>query len=62
LLLDKKKEKKATHTPTHKKQAFNEPNNKVFFFNGSTFDELLKTATPTIAKINTNTQKNSHFQ
>jgi hypothetical protein len=36
--------------------SFNEPNNKVFF-NGPTFHEVLKTATPTIAKRNTNTQK-----
>jgi hypothetical protein len=36
--------------------SFNEPNNKVFF-SSPTFDELLKTATTTIAKRNTNTQK-----
>jgi hypothetical protein len=36
--------------------SFNEPNNKVFL-NGPTLDELLKIATPTIAKRNTNTQK-----
>jgi len=36
--------------------SFNEPNNSYFFY-GPTFDELLKTATPTIAKRNTNTQK-----
>lgn len=40
--------------------SFNEPNNKVLF-NGPTFDELLKTATPTIAKRNTNTQKSVTF-
>jgi len=48
-----------TKSKTHKQEAsdisFNEPNNKVFF-NGPTFDKLLKTTTPTTAKRNTNTQ------
>ena len=42
---------------TCKKQATSVSISQIIIFYGPTSDELLKTATPTIAKINTNTQK-----
>jgi len=49
------KTKSKTHMQEASNVSFNEPNNKVFF-NG-----LLKNATPTVAKRNSNTQKAATF-